>query len=267
VVVLFTLLATREALAGQRWFLVGVWLVCAGFARPTALFLAPFFLIVMFYTARRSSLRFTFYVLRSLSLFGLAIVLGLSAHFTYNYARFKSFTDFGYAYVAGADNITNVYARYGGFNPQFVPCNLAVSLFAPPEVNGAVPQFISQPCAYLLEGVNLFDASAPLTPNPLGMSVFLVTPALLLIFASFKRDPLILAAWIGLLATLIPLWFYHNTGSLQFGWRYLFDAAPMWIILLAAGMQKVTRLKQGLILVSIAINLWGLLWMFEKLNG
>ena len=75
------------------------------------------------------------------------------------------------------------------------------------------------------------------------------------------------AAWIGLLTTLIPLWFYHNTGSLQFGWRYLFDAAPMWIILLAAGMQKVTRLKQGLILVSIAINLWGLLWMFEKLNG
>ena len=70
-----------------------------------------------------------------------------------------------------------------------------------------------------------------------------------------------------MLATLIPLWFYHNTGSLQFGWRYLFDAAPMWIILLAAGMQKVTRLKQGLILASIAINLWGMLWMFEKLIG
>jgi hypothetical protein len=41
----------------------------------------------------------------------------------------------------------------------------------------------------------------------------------------------------------------------------------MWIILLAAGMQKVTRLKLGLILVSMAINLWGFLWMFEKLIG
>jgi hypothetical protein len=81
------------------------------------------------------------------------------------------------------------------------------------------------------------------------------------------RAAVVLAAWIGLLTTLIPLWLYHNTGSLQFGWRYLFDAAPMWIILLAAGMQRVTRLKQGLILVSIAINLWGFLWMFEKLNG
>ncbi len=54
VVVFFTLLATREALTRQRWFLVGLWLACAGFARPTALFLAPFFLIVMFYCSDAS---------------------------------------------------------------------------------------------------------------------------------------------------------------------------------------------------------------------
>jgi hypothetical protein len=268
VVVFFALLATREALTKQRWFLVGLWLACAGFARPTALFLAPFFLIVMFYTTRIThQQRLAYHVLRNVALFSAALAIGIGAHFAYNYARFKSFTDFGYAYVEGASNITSVYARYGGFNPRFAPCNLAVSLLSPPEVNGAVPAFISQSCAYLLEGVNLADTSALVTPNPLGMSVFFVTPALLLIFTTFKRNPLIIAAWIGLLATLIPLWFYHNTGSLQFGWRYLFDAAPMWIILLAAGMQKVTRLKQGLILVSIAINFWGLLWMFEKLNG
>ena len=267
VVVLFTLLATREALTKQRWFLVGLWLACAGFARPTALFLAPFFLIVMIYTARNLQQRVAWYVVRNVALFGAALAIGIGAHFAYNYARFKSFTDFGYAYVEGASNITSVYARYGGFNPRFGPCNLAVSLLAPPEVNGAVPAFITQPCAYLLEGVNLSDASALITPNPLGMSIFFVTPALLLIFTTFKRDPLIIAAWVGLLTTLIPLWFYHNTGSLQFGWRYLLDAAPMWIILLAAGMQKVTKLKQGLILVSIVINLWGMLWMFEKLIG
>lgn len=313
VVVFFTLLATREALTRQRWFLVGLWLACAGFARPTALFLAPFFPIIMFYTSRNtpSSLRFTPYVLRSLALFSLALALGLAAHFAYNYARFKSLTDFGYAYVAGARNITDVYARYGGFNPRFAPCNLSVSLLSPPEVNGAVPSFITQACAYLLEGVNLADTSAPIAPNPLGMSIFIVSPALLIVFTSLKslrprngsldrsedfgrstsdatapsdppplcgghrqtaatterRHPLIIAAWIGLLTTLIPLWLYHNTGSLQFGWRYLFDAAPMWIILLASGLPKVTRLKQGLILASVAINLWGLLWMFEKLNG
>ena len=263
VAVLFALLATQEALTRQRWFLVGLWLACAGFARPTALFLAPFFLIVIFYASRVTLHR----LWRSLALLGLALAIGVGAHFAYNYARFTSLTDFGYGYVAGADNITSVYARYGGFNPRFVPCNLAVSLLSPPEVNGGVPMFITHACAYLLEGVNLSDASAPVTPDPLGMSVFFVTPALLLIFKTFKRKPLIIAAWIGLLMAMLPLWFYHNTGSLQFGWRYLFDAAPLWIILLAAAMQKVTRLKQGLILVSIAINLWGLMWMFEKLRG
>jgi hypothetical protein len=313
VVVLFTLLATREALTKQRWFLVGLWLACAGFARPTALFLAPFFLIIMVYAPRTThhAPRFAPYVLRSLALFTLALLIGIGAHFAYNYARFKSFTDFGYTYVEGASNITSVYARYGGFNPRFAPCNLAVSLFSPPEVNGVVPTFITQACAYLLEGVNLSDTAALITPNPLGMSIFLVTPALLIVFLSLRpagdsnsrlkdssadRRPaptesneprprrwtlsqwlnrrgfqppalIVIAAWIGLLATLLPLWFYHNTGSLQFGWRYLFDATPMWIILLAAGMQKVTRLKQSLILVSITINLWGFLWMFEKLNG
>jgi hypothetical protein len=269
VAVLFTLLAVREALTKQRWFLSGLWLACAGFARPTALFLAPFFLIVVFHAARgvHHTTSNAHDVLRKILPFGIALTLGLSAHAIYNFARFKSFSDFGYAYVAGAENITSVYARYGGFNTRFLPCNLAVSLFGPPEVNGVVPDFITRSCDYLLEGVSLSDASALITPNPLGMSIFITTPALLFIFTVRKRDPIIIAAWLGLLSTLIPLWLYHNTGSLQFGWRYLFDAAPMWIILLAYAMHHMTRLKQGLILVSIAINLWGMLWMFEKLVG
>ena len=80
-----------------------------------------------------------------------------------------------------------MYARYGGFNPRFAPCNLAVSLLSPPEVNGAVPTFITQSCAYLLEGVNLSDTSALITPNPLGMSIFFVTPALLIVFEPLGR--------------------------------------------------------------------------------
>jgi hypothetical protein len=270
VAVFFSLLAVREALTKPRWFLSGLWLACAGFARPTALLLAPFFVVVMIYYAVRSThhcTRTMDHILRKTLPFGIALALGISAHAIYNFARFRSFSDFGYAYVAGAENITSVYARYGGFNVRFLPCNLAVSLFGPPEVNGVVPDFITRSCNYLLEGVNLSDTSALITPNPLGMSIFITTPALLFIFAARKRDPIIIAAWIGLLSTLIPLWMYHNTGSMQFGYRYLFDAAPMWIILLAHAMQKMTRFKRGVILVSMAVNLWGMLWMFEKLVG
>jgi hypothetical protein len=41
----------------------------------------------------------------------------------------------------------------------------------------------------------------------------------------------------------------------------------MLIILLAYALKNMMRLKRGLILVSIAINLWGMLWMFGKLVG
>ena len=266
----FALLAVREVLTKQRWFLSGLWLACAGFARPTVLALIPFFLIVVYVVIRNTQCapHSPWSILRKTLLFASAICLGLSAHAVYNYARFHSFSDFGYSYVAGAQNITSVYARYGGFNPRFLPCNLSIALITPPEVNGQVPGYVTEACSYLLEGVNLSDTSAPIAPNPMGMSLFLTTPALLLIFAARRREPIVVAAWIGLLATMIPLWLYHNTGSLQFGYRYIFDATPLWLILLAGGIgEKITWPKRGLILASIAINLWGFLWMFEKFVG
>lgn len=207
---------------------------------------------------------------RALLSFGAAIAIGLAAHGIYNAARFGSPTDFGYRYVVGAPNITATYLRYGGFNARFLPCNLFVSLLGPPEVNGYVPPLTYDVCGYLLESVNLSDASAPIAPNPLGMSLFLVTPAFALLFAARRRDRLALAAWLGLLATMIPLWMYHNTGSLQFGYRYWLDAAPFWLLLLSIAERSLRRfriLAALLVPASIAINFWGFLWIFEKFVG
>ena len=189
-----------------------------------------------------------------------------------------------------------------------MPCNLFVSIANPPEVNGYVPPILYDVCGYLLDGVNLSDPSALITPNPLGMSLFVVTPAFALLFAARRRDSLTRAAWLGLLATMIPLWMYHNTGSLQFGYRYWMDAAPMWLLLLAhvspglarrgsvtlsarpasvtldlsgdmtpsgyrdaADRSREDRRRASLIwallLISVMINVWGFLWMFEKFTG
>ena len=135
---------------------------------------------------------------------------------------------------AGAPNVIAAYAEYGGFNPHFLGCNLFVSLFNPPLINGNAPAVLSDACDHLLAGVD-FDtvATTAFEPNPIGMSIFLVTPACFLLLAALRRTPLTIAAWVGLLATMIPLWLYHNTGSSQFGYRYWFDAAPFWLLLLA----------------------------------
>jgi hypothetical protein len=101
------------------------------------------------------------------------------------------------------------------------------------------------------------------------MSLLIVTPAFVLLFATWRREPLTLAARAGLLATMIPLWMYHNTGSLQFGYRYWMDAAPMWLVLLSEvkPLRRFGTFARVLLVASIAINVWGFLWMFEKFAG
>ena len=279
VAILFGLLAVGAA-RGRHWLWAGVWLACAGLARPTLLFGGVFFglLIWLVYPGRDR--------LRPLILFALPMLLGVAAHAAYNQARFGSPLDFGYEYTAGAENITGTYARYSGFNPRFLPCNLFVSLANPPEVNGYVPPVLYRWCDHLLEGVDLSDRSAPVVPNPLGMSLFLVTPAFLLLFMARRRDPQTLAAWAGVLAVMVPLWMYHNTGSLQFGYRYWMDAAPFWLLLLAENVRPVGakgelapagfpntldrwlwQLKNPLIVASVAINVWGFLWLYKIFVG
>jgi hypothetical protein len=275
---------SATGVASYRMFLAGLWPACAGLARPTMLFGAVFFLVLMWVfhpgrdfttkTLRHQEMlgdtwRLGVLVVnrRALAAFGAAIAIGVGAHGAYNAARFGSPVEFGYGYTAGAPNITSTYARYGGFNPRFLPCNLFVSILSPPEVNGYVPPITYDVCGYLLDGVALSDASAPITPNPLGMSLFVATPAFVLLFAARRRDPLVIAAWAGLLATMIPLWMYHNTGSLQFGYRYWMDAAPMWLVLLSTSSRRLGIVGVLLIAASIAINVWGFLWMFERFVG
>jgi hypothetical protein len=149
-----------------------------------------------------------------------------------------------------------------------------------------VPPVLYRWCDHLLEGVDLSDRSAPVVPNPLGMSLFLVTPAFLLLFMARRRDPQTLAAWAGVLAVMVPLWMYHNTGSLQFGYRYWMDAAPFWLLLLAENVRPVGEkgelapagflttldrwlwwLKNPLIAASVAINMWGFLWLYKIFVG
>ena len=273
-----------------NWFLSGLWLACAGFSRPSMLFGAVFFLVLIWLNGWKSSVaahtprqagagrissRLRVLVVdrrlmvdwRSLASFSVAIALGVAAHGVYNAARFGQPTDFGYQYDVGAPNITSTYLRYGGFNPRFAPCNLFVSILNPPEVNGSVLPVLYDVCGYLLDGVNLVDTSAPIAPNPLGMSLCLVTPAFVLLAAARGRESITVTAWIGLLATMIPLWMYHNTGSLQFGYRYWMDAAPMWLLLLAEPLRRFQTFAWGLILASVVINVWGFLWVFEKFAG
>lgn len=272
IAIFFSLLAMWAA-QRRAWFWAGFWLACAGLARPTLLFGAAFFVTLIWLRQQAGSARY-----KALALFGAPLLLGVVAHGVYNYARFGSLAEFGYRYTAGAENLTDAFARYSGFSPRFLPCNLYVSLLNPPEINGWVPLTLYDVCNHLVAGVDLVDGSALVLPNPLGMSIILVTPAFLLLAMARRREPETIAGWVGLLAIMIPLWMYHNTGSLQFGYRYWMDAAAMWLLLLARNVlppeansrrldQFLWRARNPLLALSVAINVWGFLWLYRIFVG
>jgi hypothetical protein len=260
VAVLFGLLAVRETLVRRRWLAAGAWLSLAGLARPTLLFGALYFALLILLGCERREWP------RALAALCTPLALGVAAHAAWNWARFGSPSDFGYAYLRGTPNMVAAHARYGAFDLHFLPCNLYVSLAGPPRIRGQAPGPSHRLCDHLLRGVRLPPPAARVEPDPLGMSLFLATPAFLLLPAALRgRDPRSLSAWGGLLAVMTPLWMYHNTGSVQFGYRYWMDAAPLWLLLLAPVLEGGSRRRRSgarlLVLASAAINLWGLAWL------
>ena len=263
VAVMFMLLYGHEVLTNGRSWMVGGWLAMAVLARPTTLFAASFFLVYMFLQRPQRKAFF----MRIIP-FGSVLAVGLGVLLLFNWVRFGDALDFGYGYVQGAANITEAYAQSGGFSVGFLPCNLYVSLAGLPDVLGRFSPLAIRFCPHLTSTGDLSVTNPWLAPNPLGLSLFLTTPAFFLMFRTRVRSNEVIAAWIGLLSVLIPLWLYHNTGSLQFGYRYILDTAPFWLLLVAAGIQSgFGRLARSLITLSVIINFLGMIWMFKAFTG
>jgi hypothetical protein len=254
--VTFMILFVRETLCGNRGWLAGIWLGLAILSRPPVLFSALFY--VAYVVLQTWNWRLVLQKVIPFSLAWAAAVVGL---LIYNYLRFHHPLDFGYEYVQGSRAIVAAFAKYGGFNVHFFPCNFYVSMFGTPDVNGHMAFGFTKYCAYLLR-VHHDTTGLPVAVNPIGMSIFFVTPAFVYAFKASLRKPLIIAAWVGLLPVMIPLWLYHNTGSTQYGFRYILDGIVFLMILVAAGMQGKLRFLEKLVIgASLLSNLVGMIWM------
>jgi hypothetical protein len=93
------------------------------------------------------------------------------------------------------------------------------------------------------------------------MSVFLTTPALLLLVRAVRRDWLTLATWAAVLAVGSLYLLYFWAGFAQFGMRYTLDFTPFLIILVAIACgNTMTRSARALIALSMVVQLWGVAW-------
>src|SRR5262249_41781344 len=169
----------------------------------------------------------------------IPIALGLLT-LGYNYARFSSILDFGYARIPGV--LDEPWYQHGIFSIHAIPLNVSAMLF---ETWRRVPRF-----PYI-------------TPTGFGGSIFLSCPFLIYLFRSGARDArLKTMAWIAVAILTLMLWLHGNPGGWQISYRYAMELLPwMFLILLENCPKKVGPIEVALLLASIAINVYST-WLF-----
>jgi hypothetical protein len=232
---LFLLLAINETLRGGSALLVGLLLGMAFLTRATTVFALPFFLILM-----RSHKQF---LRRALTL-GLGLSVLLLFFFIYNYARFGSLFDTGYARALPGAPVLREAMSYGLFSLAHVPKNLYMLLLSAPQpvpdINAPVLKF-----PYIL-------------PSRWGMGILFTTPAFAYALFADRSRRLVRAAWLAVLAILPFIVTYYGVGYDQFGYRYALDFYPFLFLVTALGLgARFNRAARVWIVVSIVINLWG----------
>lgn len=170
----------------------------------------------------------------------IPFILGVSTLF-YNYSRFHSFTDFGYARIPGV--LDEPWYRYGIFSVWYIPNQIYEMLFKLWEVKDAFPYYI---------------------PNGFSSSILISSPFVLLALRfGAKNMSLKWLSWLAILLLCIILWMHGNAGGWQFGYRYATVCLPwLYLILLENSDEELSWLEAALFAISIIISGYGM-WLFN----
>jgi len=167
-------------------------------------------------------------------------VLGVST-LVYNYVRFHSFTDFGYARIPGV--LKEPWYDHGIFSVYYISGQATEMLWKPWEALAQFPY---------------------LAPDPFSSSILWSSPFLFLLFRFGARDKvLVFCAWLAVFVLTILLWMHGNSGGWQFGYRYAMVLLPwIFVILLENSPKKITVFEAATCAVSFLINIYSI-WLFH----
>lgn len=241
VVTTLLLLAINESLGRFRPLIVGLCVGLAAASRMTAVFAIAFFVFMMWTqpgTSTRAAMKRT-------GLLGLGVAMPLAGVALYNAARFGSVFETGFGLALLYDTQLETARAAGLFSVQHVPRNVQMALLELPRI-------------MMADGRIVWPV---LRPSPWGMGLFFTSPALLYAFRAGISDRFVKACWLAVLATAIPLFAYYGIGFVQFGYRYALDFMPFLVLIAARGVGRSTSVSRLLISVSVAINIWGAIWL------
>lgn len=236
---LVTSLAVLAAMDRRLW-LAGAMIGLAFLTRQMTLFLAPF----LFALSRPKEARLISFdratIVDALRL-GLPLAAALAVYLAYNYARFGSPLETGYAYIAAYPDgeersfITWRIEDLGLFSKEYLLSNV-LYLF----VQGFHAEFGGR---YMTELVRM---------DPMGTSLLAASPFLL--FAFYARpDAKLLTGLLAIVAAAGITLFYHSNGFIQHNvQRYVLDWLPaLYVLLLPALAGASERVDERLRLFKL----------------
>jgi hypothetical protein len=253
-----------------RQFVAGFLFGLACTARLTVVFAAPFFALV----GSGGDWR------RRAWSSGLGAALPILALVLYNVVTtgdvFHPAYDYLYALEANGYPTLGYHPQWAVEDPRYIPQNLGIALFGLPDV---FPSTLPDSIAVLPTPVcippevtrGLFDLGCPLAvPRDIGMSVLLTSPAYLLVIPAVRgvtRSRLVGGAVLAILTVSMVNLMHFSQGWVQFGYRFSNDVAPFAMLLVALGAERLAHrhawglpVAASLLVLSLAINLWGVLW-------
>jgi hypothetical protein len=193
-----------------------------------------------------------------------------------------TFASTGHLFNPAYDYLYHQELGYGtayglDYNPSFsiediryIPHNIGIFLFSLPTLFPM--QLPNDGAAVCTAGQarGLFNLACPTAlPNALGMSVLLTSPAYLLAPFAFvparlrRLDRATVGAALAVAGIAFVNLMHFSQGWVQFGYRFSNDFVPFALILVALGASRLGRwwpLLGALVVVSIAVNLWGVAW-------
>ena len=254
-------------------FLSGLLVGLASTARLTVILATPFFLIVgprIGWRRRSASV-----VIGA----GIPVVALLAYNVVSTGHVFHPAYDHLYQLEARAYTTLGYHPEWAAEDPRYIPQNLAIMLLSAPrlfpdrfqDTLGTVDRpLCTEPGATR----GLFDVDCPIAlPRDTGMSVVLTTPAFLLAIPAWfdrRRRRIVVASLLAILLVSIVNLMHFSQGWVQFGYRFSNDFMPFALVLVAIGFARLVDrasrrpwampLAMGLIVLSVAINAWGVLW-------
>lgn len=178
-------------------------------------------------------------LLRRVLAFALPVVVIAIAAMLYNWVRFDQPTEFGHTYLNVRQQAQ--IEAHGLFSYGYLARNLAVAFTLLPELNAR-------------SGIQISGH---------GLALWVTTPVFLLLLWPHARPPIHRSLWITVALVALPTFFYQNSGWVQFGYRFSLDYTLFLVLLLAVGGRPLGRVSRALIVVGVAVNLFGA-WSFAR---